>query len=62
MFIQKQKQGGWLDGSEAKSTDSSPSEDSEFKFQQPHGSSQPPIMRSDALFWPIWRQLQCTYV
>ena len=32
----------------------------EFKSQQPHGGSQPPIMRSDALFWYVWRQLQCT--
>ena len=23
----------------------------EFNFQQPHGGSQPSIMRSDALFW-----------
>jgi hypothetical protein len=23
----------------------------EFKFQQPHGGSQPSVMRSDALFW-----------
>jgi hypothetical protein len=29
------------------------SEGPEFKSQQPHGGSQPPIMRSDALFWHI---------
>jgi hypothetical protein len=23
----------------------------EFKSQQPHGGSQPPVMRSDTLFW-----------
>jgi hypothetical protein len=27
------------------------SEGPEFKSQQPHGGSQPPVMRSDALFW-----------
>jgi hypothetical protein len=27
------------------------SEGRKFKSQQPHGGSQPPIMRSDALFW-----------
>ena len=25
----------------------------EFKSQQPHGSSQPFVMRSDALFWCV---------
>jgi hypothetical protein len=38
------------------------SEGSEFKSQQPHGGSQPSVMRSDSLFWNIWRQLQCTYI
>jgi hypothetical protein len=37
---------GWWDGSAGKSTDC-PSEGHEFKSQQPHGGSQPPIMRSD---------------
>jgi hypothetical protein len=37
------------------------SEGPKFKSQQPHGGSQPPVMRSDALFWCFWRQLQCTY-
>ena len=50
---------GWRDGSAGKSTDCS-TEGPEFNSQQPHGSSQPPIMRSDALLWCIWRQLQCT--
>jgi hypothetical protein len=36
------------------------SEGPEFKSQQPHGDSQPSVMRSDALFWCIRRQLQCT--
>jgi hypothetical protein len=42
-----------------KSTDYS-SEGPEFKSQQPHGGSQPSVMRSDALFWCVWRQLHCT--
>jgi hypothetical protein len=41
--------GGWRDGSAVKSTDCS-SKGPEFKFQQPHGCSQPSVMRSDALF------------
>jgi hypothetical protein len=43
---------GWRDGSEVKSTDYS-SIGPEFKSQQPHGGSQPPVMRSDALFWCV---------
>jgi hypothetical protein len=43
---------GWRDGSAVKSTDCS-SEGPEFKSQQPHGGSQPPVMRSDALFWSV---------
>ena len=43
---------GWRDGSAAKSTDCS-SKGSEFKSQQPHGGSQPPIIRSDAIFWCV---------
>jgi hypothetical protein len=43
---------GWRDGSVVKSTDCS-SESPEFKSQQPHGSSQPSVMRSDSLFWCI---------
>jgi hypothetical protein len=46
------KQQGWGDGSTGKSTDCS-SEVLEFKSQQPHGGSQPPVMRSDALFWCV---------
>jgi hypothetical protein len=48
----KKKKSGWRDGSVVKSTDCS-SEGPEFKSQQPHGGSQPPIMRSDALSWCI---------
>ena len=39
----------WRDDSEVKSTDCS-SESPELKSQQPHGGSQPIVMRSDALF------------
>jgi hypothetical protein len=48
-------------GSVVKSTDCS-SEGPEFKFQQPHGGSQPSVMGSDALFWCVWRQLKCTHI
>jgi len=34
----------------------------EFNSQQPHGGSQPSVMESDALFWCVWRQLQCTQI
>jgi hypothetical protein len=27
-----------------------------------NGGSQPSVMRSDSLFWSVWRQLQCTYI
>jgi hypothetical protein len=36
---------GWRDGSAGKSTDCS-SEGPEFKSQQPHGGSQPPVKRA----------------
>jgi len=52
---------GWRDGSEVKSIDCSP-RGPEFNSQQPHGGSQPSVMGSDALFWCIWRQLQCTHI
>ena len=39
---------GWRDGSEVKSIAKGP----EFNSQQPHGGSQPSVMRSGALFWP----------
>jgi len=42
---------GWRDGSVVKSTVCS-SRGPEFNSQQPHGGSQPSVMRSDALFWP----------
>ena len=43
------KQWGWKDGSMVKSTACS-SRGPEFNSQQPHGSSQPSVMGSDALF------------
>jgi hypothetical protein len=46
------KKEGWQDGSAGKSTDCS-SGSPAFKSQQPHGDSQPPIIRSDALFWYV---------
>jgi hypothetical protein len=48
---------GCREDSAVKSTDC-PSEDPEFKSLQPHGGSQPPVMRSHALFWGVRRQLQ----
>jgi hypothetical protein len=52
---------GWRNGSAVKSIDCS-SEGHEFKSQQPHGGSQPSVMRSDALFWCVSRQQQCTHI
>ena len=43
---------GWRDGSVVKSANCS-SEGPEFKSQQPHGGSQPSVMKSDALFWCV---------
>jgi hypothetical protein len=51
-WLHKNKERGWQDGSAGKSTDCS-LEGPEFKSQQPHGSSQPPVIRSDALFWCV---------
>jgi hypothetical protein len=45
---------GWRDGSVVKSADCS-SEGPEFKSQQLHGALQPSLMKSDALFWSVWR-------
>jgi hypothetical protein len=45
---------GWSSGSVVKSIDCS-SEGHEFKSQQPHGGSEPSVMRSDALFWCVSR-------
>jgi hypothetical protein len=48
---------GWRNGSVVKSTNCS-SEGHELKSQQPNDGSQPSVMRSDALFWGVWQQLQ----
>jgi hypothetical protein len=50
--VQKGQTGGWRDSSAVRSSDCS-SEGLEFKSQQPHGGSQPPIMRSDSSFWSV---------
>ena len=60
-IVTRSRTRGRWDGSAGKSTDCS-SKGLEFKSQQPHDGSQPSIMRSDALFWSVWRQLQCTYI
>jgi hypothetical protein len=51
LFIKKLA-GDWRDGPMVKSTDYS-SKGPELKSQQPHGGSQPSVMRSDALFWCV---------
>jgi hypothetical protein len=53
--------GVWRDGSVLKNTDCS-SRGPEFNSQQQRGGSQPSVIRSAALFWCVWRQLQCTHV
>jgi hypothetical protein len=50
IIIKKNRHRGWRDGSAVKSTNCS-SRVPEFKSQQPHGGSQPSVMRSDVLFW-----------
>jgi hypothetical protein len=44
----KMERRGWRDGSVVKSTDCS-SKSPEFKSQQPHGGSQPSLMRSEVV-------------
>jgi hypothetical protein len=51
LFLKNKKE-GWRDGSAVKSIDCS-SAGPEFKFQQPHGGSQPSVMRSETLFWSV---------
>jgi hypothetical protein len=51
-FKKKERERGWRDGSEVKRTDCF-SGGPEFNSQQPHGGSQPSIMRSDLLFWSV---------
>jgi hypothetical protein len=59
LFVVLWKMPGWWNGSAVKSTDCS-SRGPEFNSQQPHGGSQPSVIGSDALFWCVLRQLQCT--
>jgi hypothetical protein len=35
---------------------------SEFNSRQAHIDSQPSVIWSDAFFWCVWRQLQCTHI
>ena len=51
-YTKKPSLGLERDGSVCKNTDCS-TKGLEFKSQQPHGDSQPPIMRSDDLFWSV---------
>lgn len=51
----KRRPWSWRDGLVVKSTACS-SRSPEFNSQQPQGS-QPSVMRSDALFWCVWRLL-----
>jgi len=52
---------GWRGGPEVKSTGCL-TRGPESNSQQPHGGSQPPTVKSDALFWCVWRELQCTHI
>jgi hypothetical protein len=52
---------GWGDSSVVKSTDCF-FRGPKLNSQQPHGDSQPSEMGSNALFWCVWRQLQCTQI
>ena len=56
----KRRAVGWRDGSVVKSTDCS-ARGLEFNIQEPHCGSQPSVMGSGALFWSVWRQLQCAH-
>jgi hypothetical protein len=52
LFRSKDLKQGWRDGSAIKRTDCS-SAGPKFNSQQPHGGSQPFVMRSDALLWSV---------
>jgi hypothetical protein len=60
LFYIEKSSGGWRDGSTVKSTDCS-SRGPKFNSQQPHGGSQRSVIGSDALFWCVCEQLQCTH-
>jgi hypothetical protein len=53
--------GGWRDGSAVKSTDCS-SRGPRFNSQHPHGSLQPSIIGSDALFWYLKTATVYSYI
>jgi hypothetical protein len=53
---------GWRDGSAVRALAAYSSRGPEFSSQQPHGGSQPSVMRSSVLFCCVWRQLQCTQI
>jgi hypothetical protein len=52
LAVKKEGVRDWVDDSTVKSTDCF-SEGPEFKSQQPHGGSQPSVMRLDALVWSV---------
>jgi hypothetical protein len=52
---------GWRDDSAVKGPGSS-SRGPEFNSQQPHGSSQPSIIGSDAFLWCVQGEPHCTHV
>jgi hypothetical protein len=60
-WVKKPNKMGWRDGSAVKSIDCS-SRGPEFNSQQPQDGSQPSVMRSDALFWCVRRQLRFTHI
>jgi hypothetical protein len=51
----------WRGGSVVKGSDCS-SKGPEFKFQQPHGGSQPSVMGSDAFFWCLKTAIELIYM
>jgi hypothetical protein len=51
-YIFKETEGDWRDGSEVKRTVCC-SRGPKFNSQQPHGGSQPSMIRSGALFCPV---------
>ena len=58
-IIRKERGGTGEMGLVVKSIDC---EGHEFKSQQPNGCSQPSVMISEALFWCVSKQQQCTHI
>jgi hypothetical protein len=52
IYFKKYNEGAGEMAQQAKAPDCS-SKGPEFKSQQPHGGSQPSLMRSDSLFWCV---------